>query len=290
MIIHLIYIKFKTLLFGELIMKNMVFVSALVASISAVSVTTYAHEPYIAPLAYVTENTQTPVISGYAEHALNSEYALKDVTFTVIDPAQTVSIIQPESTLKSATVFDLALPTDGTYKISSKVAYPLEYALHNKEWKLFHNVSADKAGAITERDYLIPDDFKKSKAPKLEKVSREWTIESYVTKNKTSTLTNKVDAPLNVTFSVHPNEIKAATPLNIQVQKANHVLKNAQVNILAQGTNEEQALKTLTNTQGIAEVKFPSAGQYLIEVTETVDAKKKPENQYYTIISVSVTP
>lgn len=271
-------------------MKNFVLLSALVSSISTISVMAYAHEPYIAPLTYVTENTQTPVISGYAENALNSEYALKDVTFTVVDPAQTVSTIKPEATLKSATVFDLALPKDGTYKISSKVAYPLEYALHNKEWKMFHDVTAEKAGKIADRDYLIPDDFKKSKAPKLEKVSREWTIESYVSKNKTSTISNKVDAPLNVTFSVHPNEIKATAPINIKVQKSNNILKNAQVNILAQGATEDQAVKTLTNAQGIAEVKFPRAGQYIIEVTETMDAKKKPENQYYTIISVLVTP
>ena len=38
-----------------------------------------AHEPYIAPLSYLTANTQISMLSGYAEEALNAEYALKDV-------------------------------------------------------------------------------------------------------------------------------------------------------------------------------------------------------------------
>ena len=35
-----------------------------------------AHEPYIAPLSYLTANTQISMLSGYAEEALNAEYAL----------------------------------------------------------------------------------------------------------------------------------------------------------------------------------------------------------------------
>ena len=37
-----------------------------------------------------------------------------------------------------------------------------------------------------------------------------------------------------------------------------------------------------------ATLTFAQAGQYLIEVSEKVDAKAKPKNQYYTIISVQV--
>ena len=59
-----------------------------------------AHEPYVAPLNYTTTNTQMPIFSGYAEEALNSEYALKDVQFNVIQPNQTVVTVQPQSTLE----------------------------------------------------------------------------------------------------------------------------------------------------------------------------------------------
>ena len=52
--------------------------------LSSFSTLNYAHEPYVAPLAYKTEQTQVPVVAGYAEEALNSEYALKDAKLTVI--------------------------------------------------------------------------------------------------------------------------------------------------------------------------------------------------------------
>lgn len=262
-------------------MKKMLLLGALLSS------TTFAHEPYVAPLAYVTENSQTPVLSGYAENALSSEYALNDIVFTVMSPSQKSSRISPESHLKSTSVFDLALPEDGTYQISATVGYPLKYAQHDKQWKPVYDATAEKAGPLADRDYLIPSDFKKMK---VENVVREWSIESYVSKNKTSAITQKIAAPLSVSFSAHPNEIKAATATNILVMKDQQILKNAEVNILAQGATEDQATQFVTNAEGIAEVQFPTAGQYLVEVTETNDLKKKPVNQYYTIVSLNVNP
>ena len=77
------------------------------------------------------------MISGYAEVPFASEYALKDVVFHITQPDQSQTTVTPNTQLKSATVFDLALKLDGTYYISSKVSYPLQYALYNKEWKIF---------------------------------------------------------------------------------------------------------------------------------------------------------
>ena len=85
---------------------------------------TYAHEPYVAPLSYITSNTQIPVISAYAEQALQAEYALKDMKFDVIQPDNSKINVAVESKLKSASIFDLALPQEGTYIISSKTSYP----------------------------------------------------------------------------------------------------------------------------------------------------------------------
>ncbi len=45
---------------------------------------------------------------------------------------------------------------------------------------------------------------------------------------------------------------------------------------------------TPVDAQGNATLTFAQAGQYLIEVSEKVDAKAKPKNQYYTIISLQV--
>ena len=52
-------------------MKNALLCTLLFCSVAQ------AHEPYVAPLAYHTENTQVPVLSAYAEQAFHPEYALK---------------------------------------------------------------------------------------------------------------------------------------------------------------------------------------------------------------------
>lgn len=77
----------------------------LVTSLVFVCSYSLAHEPYVAPLAYKTEQTQVPVIAGYAEEALNSEYALKDAKLTVITPKQDPKVINAEALHKSVTVF-----------------------------------------------------------------------------------------------------------------------------------------------------------------------------------------
>lgn len=45
-------------------------------------------------------------IAGYAEEALNSEYALKDAKLTVITPRNELKTVNSETLHKSATVFD----------------------------------------------------------------------------------------------------------------------------------------------------------------------------------------
>lgn len=92
-----------------------------------------AHEPYVAPLAYHTENTQVPVLSAYAEQAFHPEYALKDISFSVFQPNQTQTTIQAQKHLESATAFDLKLPEKGTYTIFAKTSYPIEYVQHNRQ-------------------------------------------------------------------------------------------------------------------------------------------------------------
>ena len=247
-----------------------------------------AHEPYVAPLSYLTANTQIPIISAYAEQALNAEYALKQPSFTITQPDNTKSEIQTVGHLKSATVFDLPLKDSGTYQISTQISYPLKYVQHNKEWKMFFDMPADQATPIAERDYVIPSDFKKVPVPV--EISREWSIQSFVSKDKTSPVTGITTSPIQVEFKTHPNSIYAQQPVQITIKKSGQTFKNAELLIRAQGQTDKQAQKVTVNPDGSATLTFPHAGQYLIEAGETFDTKNKPVNQYYTIISLGVLP
>lgn len=258
----------------------------LISSLLLVSGYSAAHEPYVAPIAYTTEQTQVAIISGYAEEALNSEYALKDAKFEITAPKNTKTSIQADSKLGSATVFDLKLPEAGTYLIQTKASYPLKYVQDQKEWKMFFDMPADKAPAKAERDFVIPADLKAKKISPVE-ITREWTLLTYVSKEK-HTPVQASTAPIQVAFLTHPNELKANQAVKIKVSKANKALANAEVVIRAKGATDKQGISLKTAADGSAELLFPKAAEYLIEVSETVDVKQKPSNQFYSIISVSV--
>lgn len=256
--------------------------------LSSFSTLNYAHEPYVAPLSYITSNTQTPVISAYAEQALQPEYALKQPVFNIIQPDQSKISIASESTLKSANLIDLPLPQKGTYLISSQVSFPLKYAQHNKEWKSFFDMPADKAKPIKERDYVIPSDFKKAPTPI--EITREWSIQSYISKEETSPIQSAIDSPIQVEFKTHPNNITAQQPIQIKITKYGQSLKAPELVIRAQGQEEDEATHLTVDASGFATLNFPHAGQYLVEVSEKSDKTAKPTNQYYTIISLGVLP
>ena len=258
----------------------------LISSLLLVSSYSAAHEPYVAPIAYTTEQTQVAIISGYAEEALNSEYALKDANFELTAPNKTKTTIQADSKLGSATVFDLKLQEAGTYLIQTKASYPLKYVQDQKEGKMFFDMSADKAPAKAERDFVIPADLKTKKITPVE-ITREWTLLTYVSKAK-HTPVQASTAPIQVEFLTHPNELKANQAVKIKVSKANKALANADVVIRAKGATDKQGITLKTAADGSAELLFPKTAEYLIEVSETVDVTQKPSNQFYSIISVSV--
>jgi len=257
-------------------------------SILILSSFAHAHEPYLAPISYTTSNTQIPVIAAYAEEAFNAEHALKQATLSVIQPDQKKITINAESNLKSATLFNLPLAEVGTYQLSSSVSYPLKYVQYQKKWKTLSNVSAEKAGKVTDRDYAILADFKK--APEILEVTREWSIQSYISKEKTSEISTFNESPIQVEFKTHPNSIHAQQPVQVKLKKSGQALNNAEFAVRAQGQSEEQAKHIQINTDGTATLNFPHPGQYLVEVNEKVNPNAKPSNQYYTIISLGVLP
>lgn len=267
-------------------MKNVLITAILSCAVSA----TWAHQPYLAPLSFSTANAQIPVIAGFAEDALESEHALKDGTLNVLSPSKQNSTIQSKTTLKSATVFDLLLTEDGTYHVSSKVTFPIQYTRYNNEWRIFVDIPAEQAEALKDREYVIPSDFKNKQVPATETITREWLIQSYLSKNKTTPISTNSSTRLNIQFSVHPNEIKANTPFKLTVKKNNQNLKNAKISIMSQGQSEKQATELNTNALGTAEVKLPQSGAYIIAIHEKIDPKQKPTNEFYSITSISAHP
>ncbi|SDB81687.1 DUF4198 domain-containing protein [Acinetobacter boissieri] len=265
-------------------MKKLLLVLALTAS-----ATVSAHQPYVSTLVNQTENSRTPIIAGYAEEALSSEAALKKAVFSIVDPESQVSQITPETQLKSATVFDLSLPKEGTYKINSTISYHLKYAFQDKAWHMFLDMPADKAPAKASRQYLIPSDFKK--APETIDATREWTIQSYISKKHTTEIKEIELAPIDLTFSAHPNEIKANQDVVVHAHNhsKNEHLGDIEVSVRKLGESDEQAKTLSTNKEGETTIRFATGGQYLVVATPKFNPQLKPTTQHYTIVSLHVS-
>lgn len=249
------------------------------------SMLSYAHEPFIAPLAYTTDNKKIPVIAAYTEETLIPEYAIKNTNkIQVVDPKNNTSSIDT-TILESVTIANLNLNETGTYHIFTNLDYPLKYVYHQKQWKLWHDISAEKAGDITQRDYMIPSDFKKS--PKLQDIKRHWLIQSFISKGHTTPVQNIPDYPLQVSFSTHPNQIKAGQAIQMTIHKNNQPIL-AEVEITAKGKSHEQAEHVQSNALGEVSFTFAKAGEYLISINEPFSKQHTPKDQYYVMTTVQV--
>ncbi|MEB3752804.1 DUF4198 domain-containing protein [Acinetobacter sp. MD2(2019)] len=244
-----------------------------------------AHEPYIAPLAYVTQSTQVPILAGYAEEALQSEFALKNNQLEVLLPNNEKLQLDAVSNSKAATVFDLELKQAGTYTLQTKANFPLNYVNVNKAWHLYFKANANQVPPKAQRDFYIPTDFKTE--PKTTNITREWSVVSYVTKEKIST-PQIAATPIVLNFSIHPNQLTHNQALVLSLSKDKQAFTNAEVHLRKKGMTDKQAIAVPVDTLGRATIQFPAAGEYLIEVAEKFDAKQPPKNQVMTIASVNV--
>ncbi len=247
----------------------------------------HAHEPYMTPLSHFTDNSQVAVLAGYAEEALNSEHALKNFEIIVTDPQQHSSKIKSSTDLKSVSVIDLTLPNSGTYLLETKASFPLNYVKDQKVWKMLFEVPSNKAGPKSDRDYLIPDDFK-NKRYSIEKITREWTLQSYITKKQVSSLAVDGTAPIQVNFQANPTTLKINDPVHVNIFKNKQPLKNADIHVRYKGESDKDARHIKSDQDGNATLIFNHSGEYLLEVTEHIDPTQKPKDQFYTIISLSI--
>lgn len=133
---------------------------------------------------------------------------------------------------------------------------------------------------------IIPADLKAKKFTPVE-ITREWTLWAYVSKDK-NTPVQPNTAPIQVEFLTHPSELKANQVVKIKVSKANQALANANIVIRVKGATDEQGVVLKAAMDGSADLVFPKAAEYLVEVSETIDTQHKPTNQFYSLISLSV--
>lgn len=79
-----------------------------------------AHMPYVLPTQFdVGKGDHVTVQSSFAEDAFVAEVAMRDAPFHLVGPAGDELPTQPVTHLRDLTVFEAALPQDGTYRVTS---------------------------------------------------------------------------------------------------------------------------------------------------------------------------
>jgi len=82
--------------------------------------TARAHMPYVLPTVFdVGKGDHVTVQSSFAEDAFVPEVAMRDARFHLIGPDGSELLTQPVTHLRDLTVFEAALPGDGTYRVTT---------------------------------------------------------------------------------------------------------------------------------------------------------------------------
>lgn len=246
------------------VMTSSVLVTGLLINISV-----SAHEAYIAPLGDMPEGKQVLLHAGYSENLFVPEFPLKAKYFS-INPQGQQQELTALAGLKSASVVELPLEQQGTYKIFALAEFSTNYAKQNGTWKAVYEMAADEAPAASKRPYLLASEVKGTDQ-KLSSTAH-GKVATYVSKGETSQQVLAVKGQgLEFKFKQHPNQVKQSEGLSFQVLFDGKPVANAGFHVEQAGAihHEEAEDKpdVSADKNGQVQLAFKQPGQYLIKTS-----------------------
>lgn len=242
----------------------------LVSGAFAVAQLTYAHYPYVAPLAYQTFNNHSAIISGFYDNPFASEIHIKKFKFHYHTPTGEKLGIQPEQWVETQSLSAMTLENkvDGTYRIrGEKQGSQSRFAYVDKQWKTLLQGQANPEQKSPNVVYSA--DLKKNTHVKT--VQTVELIESFVSRRETSRkVIDHLHDGFDIQFITHPNAIRVNQPVQFKVLDDQKGVANLQVEIIKQTTDfsrESKVFKIVkTNTAGELNFDLMEKGQYLLKV------------------------
>lgn len=252
----------------------------------------YAHAPFVAPYQFLVQGGNTAITAGFADAAFDTEVAIRGFEFVQVNPKGEQSKLELTNT-KTLSVADLAVPLDGSYQILGQRQGELKYAKVANRWMRVLDAKADNLPPLSEREFIATSEVT---AKMLQKTSiRHDEVLTYVSKKVASDLAVIAGRPLNIKYSLHPNQLSQEKPLllsahlNGKIVQGLNVVLEKRINSTSETASK---LKASADEKGQLELKFPSPGQYILTLN-TPEFKKngEPEPEIYrTIISLNVAP
>jgi uncharacterized GH25 family protein len=228
-----------------------------------------AHMPYLLPNMFdAGDRDHVTVQGGFAEDAFVPEVVMKSDAFHVRGPTGSTPIASP-TYLRDLTVFEAALPTKGTYRISSGERFGRKgkmYRAANGEWTMGGEGGAPPAGVT------------------LVDVQSMTLADVYVTRGAP---TAEVLAPtgkgLELKPVTHPSEIYAKAPASFVLLFEGKPVSGATVEVFrAAGLydGKKLAAQAKTDTGGGFSITPPDAGTYLALIRYRTTAPAGAETPY----------
>jgi uncharacterized GH25 family protein len=274
-------------MFKAVITTSLLTTSAMLATIA------HAHEAYILPLSDMPEGKQVLLHAGYTEDLFVPEFLLKGQYYSV-NPQGKQQELTPLSGLQSATVLELPLEQQGTYKVFAQAEHSTSYAQQNGIWKAVYDMPADKAPAASERPYLLNSEVKNTDK-KLSSKTHGHVV-SYVTKGApTQQVLTPSGKGLELKFSQHPNQLKQSEGLNFQVlfngkPVANSGFHVEQAGAMHHDEEAEDKPDVVSDQDGQVRIQFKQPGQYLIKISypQTKAGAQPATDVYHYALTVAV--
>lgn len=230
---------------------------------------TFAHMPYLMPNVFaVAERDHVTVQASFTEDLFTPDVVMKSDSWFVRGPAGSAAITGV-TYLRDLAAFEAALPTAGTYRISSGERL-------GRKAKMYKDAKGQWAmggeGAETPAGVALVD------------VQSVTAAEVYVTRGAPS---QEALAPTGKSLELkpitHPNEIFAKTPARFELQFEGKPLPGASVTVYrAAGAYDGKkiAADITTDAAGGFSITPPDAGTYLALIRHRTTAPQGAETPY----------
>lgn len=272
-------------------MKGKAYIAMLMAL--TVSVSAQAHRAWILPASTVLSSDQPWVTfdGAVSNNIFHLDHApLRTEQVSVLAPNGKAVDIQNAHTGKHRSTFDLQLTEAGTYKIFT-ASSGLRAVWEGEDGKRQMWPGRGQTPNPADFDKAVP---KNAKNLNVSQTSRR--VETFVTAGApTEGALQLTKTGFEMKPLTHPNDLFAGETARFQFFIDGEVAEGAKVTVIQGGTRYRDAqndLELVTDKQGIAEVKWPEAGMYWMEVEYADEKAKAPatKRQGTYVVTLEVLP
>lgn len=229
----------------------------------------HAHMPYVLPTLFdLGKGDHVTVQSAFAEDAFVPEVAMRDAPFHLIGPEGNDLRTGPVTHLRDLSLFEAAVPVDGTYRITSgqRAGRKGKMFKVGSEWKMRGEGNEPPANA-TQVD-----------------VQSMTLADAYVTRGTPSNAALKpLGKALEIQAITHPNGIVAGSDANFALLFNGKPLANADITLFRSAgfyDGRKVVAQVKSGANGRFSLKPDDAGTYLILVRHRDAAPAGAETPY----------